>query len=263
MKNVLKRTLVAMVAVAMLAALIPGKAQAKDDENLYTYKITEMAQKQWTTAGKFTAKKGDDGKWVFTINALKIDVPSNGYAKIETKDANTKVFMSTGLKEGAKVTEFVYDYGLTGSTTYCRVFPQGTYYLWTAEEKDVSLKYTFVKASSPDNYCRAKAAKLNSGKKQTIVFTDGYEYSRWYKIKLNKKKAITLNLNAVDGGEIEKYFGVFDSKGKAVSVTAKTKNKTYKTATLKKGTYYVRIDYPFTWSEPGSAYARIKEFSWK
>ena len=70
------------------------------------------------------------------------------------------------------------------------MIPKGTYYLWSSEP--IKIRWSFIKAPNPSNYCKAKAKKLSSGKKETVVFNDNYEYPRWYKISLTKRKTITI-----------------------------------------------------------------------
>ena len=55
MKNTLKRTIAALLAVTMLAVLVPHSAQAKD--YTYKFKITTLNQKEWKETSKLTDNK--------------------------------------------------------------------------------------------------------------------------------------------------------------------------------------------------------------
>ncbi len=258
MRNVFKRTIVSMIAAVMLVVMVPHSAEAK---NIYGYKATELKQNTWAATKPYSYKK-EGSDWHFTYDALKVTVPSDGYVKIDSKDKNDEIFIS----KASELVKFQYTVKLSGSTTYYRVIPKGTYLMWT-DNKDsgINVRFKFVKSADAGNYDRTRATSVASGKKTTVVFTDGHEYSKWYKIKLNKKKAITISTNIMDENTagIKDYMKVFSSNGTEVKLTEKVKNKTYQSKTLNKGTYYIKIDYPYSWSDPWSNHARIQSFSWK
>lgn len=92
---------------------------------------------------------------------------------------------------------------------------------------------------------------------------DGYEYDRWYRVVLNKKKPLTINLKSLDN-DINPQFCVYNSDGNHINCPELVTNKNYRTATLPKGTYYIRIRH-FYYGENlwGNSNSRIIQFSWK
>ena len=271
MKNIMKRTFAAILAVTMLAVLVPHSAMAKDYTKYYCFKSIDLAQKKWTKTSDYTYKiKGDD--CTFTYEALKVSVPENGYVKLESKSTSSKICISDTLKPGKVYNDSQYrnnicKYMLSGSKTYSMVLPKGTYYLYADQKGVMEVKYTFVASKNTTNYDRASATKLGSKKKTTIVFNDGHEYSRWFKVKASSKKKLTITLKQIDGNSIDKvtdYFTVFGPTGKKITCS-KTSGNNYKTSqAVPAGKYcYIRIDYPFFWDAPWTDTGRIWELSWK
>ena len=67
-------------------------------------------------------------------------------------------------------------------------------------------------------------------------------YSRWYRIKLNKRKSITFWSNYGDYISDGDYISVYDAKGRRIDVEhAGTQSTKYFTQKQKKGIYYIRI----------------------
>ncbi len=271
MKNIMKRTFAAILAVTMLAVLVPNTALAANYTNYYTFKSIDLAQKQWAKTNKYSYKvKNKD--CTFTYETLKINVPEDGYVKLESKSTATNICLSDSLKPGKVYTDNQYrnnicKYMLSGSKTYNMVLPKGTYYLYADKKGTMEVKYTFKASENTKNYDRASATKLNRNKKTTIVFNDGHEYSRWFKVKVSSKKKITITLKQLDGNKIDKvtdYFTVFGPTGKKIKCS-KTSGNNYKTSeALAAGKfYYIRVDYPFFWDAPWTDTARIWELSWK
>ena len=73
---------------------------------------------------------------------------------------------------------------------------------------DLSLKWSFTKINHKSNYYRAKAASLKKGKKAAVVFDYGYEYAKWYKIKLTKKKKIFVYTKWKETDKMKKMIGL-------------------------------------------------------
>ena len=256
MKNIFRNTIVTMIAVAMLAVIVPHTAEAKD---VFGYKATVLKQNTWTKTSQYTAKKVGSN-WQFTYDALKVNIPDDGYIKIESKDKNDNIYIS----KPSELKNFKYTTKMSGSNTYYRVIPEGTYLIWN-DKDGLNIRYTFIKAEDEENCDRSEAVSVASGKKKMVVFTDGHEYSKWYKIKLNKKKAITIKTALMDENSagVKDYMKVFGSNGQEIKLSETVKNKTYKTAAVKKGTYYIKIDYPYSWTDPWNVNARIQSFTWK
>lgn len=274
MKDFLKRVFVAVMAVTFLAVCIPLNVEAAETRTFhYSYNkipVTSGAA-SYSVAKKYSAKADKDNVY-YTYNVLQIKVPKNGYLIFTTNDSSKKIYINTKVEKDVYVGKADYSGRLndvlTGKTKYYRVLPKGTYYLWSdSSNSDLKLKYTFKSVSNPTNYARATASKLNSGVTKKVVFNNGYEYSRWFKITLSAKKKITINLKNLDDATTlnDPYFKVFNSKGTEVATTAVSgKSNQYVTkAAQKKGVYYVRIDYPYYYSKPWYFASRIRNFSWK
>ena len=105
---------------------------------------------------------------------------------------------------------------------------------------------------------KIKANTLAPKKKIKLVFNHKYEFARWYKIKLTKRKTITLTLKGLDDDSYTD-FEIFDSERKEINCPRLT-DTSYRTETLPKGTYYLRIDggrYYDEWS------GRMRQIMWK
>ncbi len=243
-----KRLFVALIAVIMTIC-IPHKAEAKAN---YKYNIYDLKKNVWTTL----KGNGYDGITT-TYNLYKISVPQNGYITINRGKYDDIYFYKASIKTKGAIGSAYKSLYIDRKNIF--VLPKGDYYLNVSE--DSKIKWNFTKASNTTNYCRAKAKQLANGKKETVVFNDGYEFDRWYKVVLKKKKPLTVNLKALDM-DLSKSFCVYNSDGEKINCPELISKKTYRTASIPKGTYYVKIK--FTASSLWDEYEpRIVQFSWK
>lgn len=273
MKRIAKTIFFVAFSVVLMAIFIPFKSEAKD---IYKYNVSNLKQKTWKTLKEDSSFYKNDR--IFNYNICKITVPSNGYVRIDSSDKTSWINISTKLQkinspiDSGKPYETLY-----GSKTYYEVFPKGTYYLYGDMYSTIKIRWSFVKASNPTNFCRAKAKSLASSKKETIVFNDGYEYDRWYKISLKKKQPITVYYSCLDSSvnPISPYFSVYTSKGDRINCPEYESGKSFRTPIQKKGTYYIRIEKrevssyygrnsntgkeEYRWNSAG----RIRKLSWK
>lgn len=252
----MKRLYFAIVVIFVLAIFIPAKAEAV---NTYSYTITDLPQNKWM-ARKENVYANSTNNYHAKYNVFKIKAPSNGYIKIESNDSDSYIYSFLRLpKDTSPFNDY---YGcFHGENEYYAVVPSGTSYLHTDGTSN-KIRWSFIKASNPSNNCRSKAKPLAKNKKETIVFNDGYEYSRWYKVTLKKKQPLTVNLKCLDSND--NIFQVFSSKGEEINCPPLIGYKTYRTMILPKGTYYIRIGMGRNWDDnPWESEGRIKEFSWK
>ena len=263
MKDFIKRFFVTALAVSFLTICIPQKVEARDYYKYYPIEVKQNLS-SFTTAPAISGKKsGSDNK--YDVYVLKLVVPKDGYVTISTDRKDRTIYVNKAIKTNVAPKDNSYFTQLSGSKTYYRVFPQGTYYLWN-DKYALNVKYKFVSVKNPTNYTRATATKVAANTNKKIVFNYGNEYSRWYKINLTKNQKVTINMkyrdfNGKDGTDKSKFFTVYNSKGDTFKCTEVTKNSgQYRTATLKKGNYYVRVDYSFN---PWNTGSRFIDFSWK
>ncbi len=260
MRSISKRIIATLIAMVMLAVCVPQKVEAK---TYYSYEKIPLNQKtSWTTTKKREiSNKGEDS--CLKYYAYKISVPANGYVKVDVKfpDTYRGLYINTELKKNKDYANHTYDSYYTEdytNATFYRVLPKGTYYFINYDS--YKIRWKFIKTPDSSNYCRVKAKKLTSGKKETIVFSDGYEYDRWYKVVLNKKKPITVNIKGLDGDYTDN-FKVYSSKGENIPCPELDINK-YRTRSLAKGTYYIKVA-QYNSGDPIRKINRIQTLSWK
>ena len=110
---------------------------------------------------------------------------------------------------------------------------KGIYYLYVEEGK---CKYTFTAASTPANYCIAKAKALQANKKVYNVLTPKTNFTRWFKITNPKKKKIVFWSNDPEN------ILILNSKYQSMPTIAYGSETRYCTKkVLPKGTYYLAV----------------------
>lgn len=172
-----------------------------------------------------------DGKSIYTYYRYKLTVPSTGYLEIQIKDADIYLYNRMPDPNDSDKGRIKNIWDAMGPITKIAV-DKGTYYF-----RGYGLfKYTFKALKPAANYCIKKSSGLAAGKTVTTCMSKNNHYSRWYKIKLKKKKSITFWSNYGD------QIRVYDSKHKKLDIEhAGTKSTKYYTKKQKKGTYYIRI----------------------
>lgn len=208
--------------------------------------VTVKAYQREVSAGGTLSK----GKWVsgYAIDTkpvyYKIKVTSSGCLKLETSltdnsenesgitllNSKKKAISSSGKSE-SKVTY----YGVK----------KGTYYLKLENAGDYKIRYTFEQIGTKNNTKKSKAINLKRGKTDKGLFILGDKKNeRWYKINLNKKQTVKLNIS-VKGNEYYTDFTVYQLNGKKTKIVKSDDLKNGKNTAkvkLKKGTYYIVID---------------------
>ncbi len=214
-----------LLSVLMLAALV-STVQAKE-----VYKAVTAKQNTWYTP-KTIDSKWNGSDFVWTNYRYKITVPAGSYVRVTFKsdDGWIEIYKTlAGQKE-------IMNVGSSSDSvkTYNFVLPKGTYFLRGYEK--YRFKYQFIKYKNKANYKASKAVWLKAGKKTAVVQSRGHNYDRWYKIKLTKKKRVT-----VWGPE---DVAIYDAKHQYVRVTKDYNadgNKHSSYDKLKAGTYYIRV----------------------
>ncbi|SFB70342.1 hypothetical protein [Butyrivibrio sp. YAB3001] len=269
MKKRAKLFLALLFVLILSLGFFPKETKAATDE-VYNYNVTALKAKTLVTAKRCSsAWNRTDRKYYYNYNLYKITLPSDGYIKLETSDATVGLKLLKSFKKDVRLSKNEpITYFSSKKNTYYYVLSKGTYYICNPySDKDTNIKYTFSKAVNPTNYSRNLAATLAQKKSQTLVYTWGNEYDRWYKVCLTKNQAVTITTKTLDEDYSRIFFEFRNSNGKLVSydTTSNTTGgtRTYKTAKLKKGTYYIHC-------YPGSglfnnryATGRIGTISWK
>ncbi len=189
-----------------------------------------------------------EGKWVQVSsrsNYYKVVVKGEGYITLYAKNdkKGTAYFDLLNSKK-----KFFSDpctvYSTNGKTDSIKVpVSKGTYYIRLNDTffgGKAYVKYTFTSIKQPENYCIDNAIVLKSGKYKKIYQSPDYSYDRYFKIKLNTAKKITVT--SLSEAEI------YDDEGDTVSTTDDFDNynrRIYKTKKLKAGTYYIRVQYSY------------------
>lgn len=130
----------------------------------------------------------------------------------------------------------------------------GTYYVKLSSNYDDYYIFAtkFVAGGTTNNTSKAKAQKLSSKSKSTLMPIGGSSKTRWYKVTLKKKKkfAIYYDFYGTDGAV---KVSVCNSKGKKLTYdTTIYSGRSGKLSTNKKyskGTYYIQV------SKPSSSYS--------
>ena len=254
----LKRLLCIALAVVMMAGFVPMEAKAYEFK--YQYHYTTLKQNVYAAPKPRVGVNGTIHTYYFKIN-----VPADGYIKVQGKKRLDGVCIYKTLKKEFRYEDTLSEYGGGGKISY-HALRKGTYYLYV--ESDSKIKWNFVNPKSYDqqkNYCRAKATTLAKGKKKTIFFNFKYDFPRWYKITLTKKQRITLSCSFLDEGDF--HYEIVDSRGLDVDDTYNSfyygnyyggKKPKEKTGVLPKGTYYLFIERD--WEADNES--RICQISW-
>lgn len=139
----------------------------------------------------------------------------------------------------------------------------GTYYVKITSSYDAYYSFVtdFKAGGTTSNTSKAKAQKLGSSYKSTLLPIGGSSKTRWYKVTLKKKKKINIyyDFYGTDGA-VSLY--VCNSKGKeltfATSIyTGRSGNK-LSSKKFPKGTYYIKVTKPSTSTYAMEGFLRLK-----
>lgn len=254
-KKSMKRLLCVALALVLMAGYAPLRAEAALKQK-YTYHVVKLKPKKFVTT-KLAKIEYRNGRWTNEIYLYKIQVPANGYVKIQTANSSSAFSIYRNYKKNKELQISDALYTGSGQKNYSIVLPKGTCYI-CANQK-AKIKWSFVKAATPKNYCRATATAIKKGKKTTAVFHDKYEFPRWYKLTLTSNRAITVTAKALDSKSGTHSFEVLDSRGVSVETTILKSHKV-KTKVLPKGTYYICLS---TSDDYGYYNNRVIQLTWK
>lgn len=196
-------------------------------------KVVNTSQKTWIKVKYDSYYDENKDEYIYTNYFYKIQVSSPGFLEIKVKDGDVRLFdrLPKPEEDWSDISIAYID----SDETERIIVDKGTYYF--LHYSDVPMvQYTFTSVKPTANYCMKKAATLKAGKNVTVCMSAKHFYSRWYKVKLKKKKSITFWSNAGDN------IRVYNSKGKKIDTEhAGTQSTKWFTKRLKKGTYYIRI----------------------
>lgn len=234
-QTLMKRLLCIALSLVLVAGFAPMRAQASDWKIMYN--ISALKQNAFVNL-KSDYRNNNNGTRYYHL--YKINIPANSYIRIQTNNSTNYINLYKQFNKNKKLYESDYVISVYGKKTYNIVLPKGTYYIYNDSSNNLAVKWTYTQVKNPVNYCRAKAYPLAAGKKRTLVFNYKYEFGRWFKIQLTKKKAITITSKYLDGSDYSANISVFDSRGYRIDTSELTRT-TERTQILPKGTYYIRV----------------------
>ena len=252
-----------ILAVIIITGFIPLHTWAYTEK--ISYRVTALSQKKTVT------QKADTDRYyestdtnVYTYYIYKINVPANGYLRIGSSASSKEIRIYKSIDKTKEIYWQNEVATLKGSRAYYRILPRGYYYIQA--DPGTKFNWSFYRKKAVYNYCRARASSLKAGAKTGIFFTCGYEYDRWYRVTLTKNKTITVTFNRLD--ITENYltylngFEIYDSRGKYINCPELTKTS-YRTGTLRKGTYYIRVWRDSDNDEDHDYIGRIVQVMWR
>lgn len=260
-QNAIKHLLCIALAVIITTGFIPLHAWASTK---YSYRVAALGQKKTVT------QKADTERYysstdtdVYTYYLYKINVPANGYLRIASSASSKEIKIYKSIDKTEEI-DWQYENEaatLKGSRVYYRILPRGYYYIHA--DPGTKFNWSFNRRKAVYNYCRARASSLKAGAKTGIFFTCGYEYDRWYRVTLTRNKTITVTFNRLDTDyTFLNGFSVYDSQGKYIKCPELTKTS-YRTGTLRKGTYYIRV-WSDSYADEDYEYSgRILQIMWR
>lgn len=227
MKKHLKQLICAIAILCLVAGFAPAQTEAATIKG--NIRIHTIQQKKWYTVPE--SEKYTD--------YYKFKVTSPGYikiwqdvSKVSYRHTYPKLYVETDYSDKGEIIIRATE------STKCLALPKGTYY-FSGSHSNMRFKYEFVKQARTSNYCMAKAETIAAGKNKTLVFHYGYEFTKWYKVKLTKSKRIRIWAASNDGyGDFEPL--VISSDGQKMDTSFLYANKC-QTEVLPKGTYYILL----------------------
>lgn len=206
----------------------------RTDHRDYKFKATKN--------GKITVTH--DSKYGFDVQILNA----------KKKALSEKQWCASNLNPARESCQFAVE---KGKTYIIRVYPNDsgtTYHHFKLVQKEVKEK---------SGATRKKAVQIKAKKKVKGTIAAGSKKADWYKLKLTKKKSLTIYLK----GEASSYLNVtvYNSKGKKIGTQYMTRNndleaKVTNSTTIgkaNKGTYYIKI------SRKSSKDSGVYQLSWR
>lgn len=145
---------------------------------------------QKETGYEFNEKTGH-ATW--TYYRYKVVIPGEGLLKVVLGKGSSRVSgLSLSMYSSADSEDILDDWFFSGKKKQTVLIPvsRGVCYFSGAAKSKMRFTFTAVKPGS--NYCAQRAVSLKRGVKAKICQTPGYDYSRWYKIKLTRKQKISF-----------------------------------------------------------------------
>ena len=207
--------------------------------------------------------KTEENVYTTVYNQYKMVIPADGYIKVNIQGRHDHdgidVFRKKRVYNSGKLAPHIFKVDYTDVRNGKNIIPisKGTYYFEASfsgiDTDTLPFSYSFTKTVFPANHSRAKAQTLKRGKKVEICQVPKKNYSRWFKIKLTKKQAITFwsdqgNHAAIFNEDLERLrIKRAGEKGIKYSTVQK----------LPKGTYYLRMsraEFQYSYSENTDGY---------
>ena len=252
----LKSIICLMLCMAMI---LPVMAFAKYSET-YTTKIEVLPQRTQVRAVDYTEKydsKTDTSTYTATMYQIKI--PSQGYMVLNTNNAQVAVTLFKKFDRNRELDRSVPVLDFYGYKRYYAVLPKGVYYLHA--DAKITMQWKFVPIEEQKNYCRSYATKLAANKTYLALYPYGREQSKWLKINLTQKRAITVKAKCVDGDMDSTTFTIFNKSGKRI-VGSNGKMRV-RTPVLEAGTYYIKVARDEDESDDDHYLNRLVGISWQ
>jgi len=243
-----KRLLCFILMFRIIIGLCPLIAGAETTK--YVYKLENLPENTWVTVKYFPIEYNSDST-SYIYKLYRITVPAGGYVNIQLQYSGSD-FSIGAYKSIKKDRAIENNRSIMRENLYNReknlywTIRDGTYYLYPmlATVNQVKLKWTFVKCSNTvTNYCMSRAKTLPQAKKSFVFFDYGTdEADRWFKVNLLENKRLSIY-----GSHIGSLY-VFKPNGKnvrtdhVIDYTENGPRAIYRTGTLPKGHYYIRID---------------------
>lgn len=194
---------------------------------------------------------------------IRIVVPRRGWIKVDvtpTADEICYPLMSVYVNKGNSYPEA----GTFGSAAeyepaYVAV-DKGAYYVQVCNVSGAfRVKYSFH-AYKDKNFTKKKAKKLKRGKTATaVVYTKDKKkkWKRYFSITLKKKQRVKIVIESPYGG-----VGILNSKGRYVPTVSDSGDVSYSRNKLKKGKYYLVVDYDYDFLRRKKSSGDVVVFKW-
>ena len=224
----MQRTVALVLALVVVMAAFSTGALAAD-----SYRVETLKKGTW-----YKLPSGSSDNTIYKLALSTDSIVTVKWKGNKTGEAILYFYPNTKCDDYIK--HCIYDKEPSGSEMV--PLTKGTYYIQMYEYKEeptTQVKVTVQKAVNQNNYCRAKAVSLKPNKTVKIAQTADYCYDRWYRIRLNSKKTVTITTNEGNAD----YIRLYDSKMQRVDCTSGSR-KVITEDPIKKGTYFIRVMSP-------------------